>query len=92
MGWYLEHVLPKEFGVQLPPWFLCDPSYWTGKPRGADSFGARIDIEALARDDAVEEASSSLQSCIEIRNLRKVFQTPAGPKVAVDSLSLDLGW
>ena len=110
LGWYLEQVLPKEFGVQLPPWFLCDPAYWTGKPPSlgtmcANCFEARMtdrltdtlgmqratsaDIEALARDEAIEEVSSSLQSCIEIRNLRKVFKTPAGPKVAVDSLSLD---
>ena len=28
LGWYLDKVLPKEFGVQLPWYFILTSSYW----------------------------------------------------------------
>ena len=31
VGWYLENVLPKEFGVRLPWYFIFQSSFWTGK-------------------------------------------------------------
>jgi len=30
LAWYLAQVLPSEYGVQQPPWFLFLPSYWRG--------------------------------------------------------------
>ena len=28
LAWYLEMVLPGQYGGHLPPWFLLTPSYW----------------------------------------------------------------
>jgi ATP-binding cassette subfamily A (ABC1) protein 1 len=28
LGLYLEKVLPKQYGVRYPAWFLCTPQYW----------------------------------------------------------------
>lgn len=33
LGWYLENVFPKEFGVQQPPHFFLQKSYWKEEPR-----------------------------------------------------------
>lgn len=30
VGWYLEAVLPKEYGVRLPAWFCFLGAYWRG--------------------------------------------------------------
>ena len=38
LGWYFDHVVPSEFGVRHPPWFLFTAAYWRstsldGEPR-----------------------------------------------------------
>ena len=40
LGWYFDHVVPSEFGVRHPPWFLFTAAYWRstsldGEPRHA---------------------------------------------------------
>ena len=43
----------------------------------------------LAKDESREEVGDGLNSCIQIRGLHKSFATPAGTKVAIQSLDLD---
>ena len=110
LGWYLEHVLPKEFGVQQPIHFLFQTSYWKEEPRPQESFPitsslmgpiSRISRGLLGdtsdsspergeNDGSVEPVTDGLQASIEIRGLRKTFSTPAGQRVAVSSLNLDM--
>jgi hypothetical protein len=26
--WYLDHVVPNDYGLSLKPWFFLDPKYW----------------------------------------------------------------
>jgi ABC-type transport system involved in cytochrome bd biosynthesis fused ATPase/permease subunit len=90
-------VLPKEFGVQLKPWFICTPTFWLGERQS--STDTRRSLDALSQADvedddsdddaAIEPVSAGLKSLISLRGLRKTFSTPAGTKVAVHSLSLD---
>ena len=28
LAWYLDHVLPSQYGVNKTPWFCLKPSYW----------------------------------------------------------------
>ena len=30
-GWYLDEVLPKQFGIQQPWYFPCQKDYWAGR-------------------------------------------------------------
>ena len=170
LGWYFDHVVPSEFGVRHPPWFLFTAAYWRstsldGEPRNARhclylhtclclrrslrrrcccvsclhpslwvplllslclGFGGTPSCAALClrpltaiglragRQDAgelgFEDASPAPGSmsdviepttaahkqaeianrCVKIDRLRKVFSTPAGPKTAVESLSLSM--
>ena len=30
LAWYLDQVVPSEYGVHRPPHFLCKPSFWLG--------------------------------------------------------------
>lgn len=34
LAWYLNQVLPSEYGVARPPWFIFLPSYWYGTAEG----------------------------------------------------------
>ena len=34
LAWYLDQVVPTEFGLQRKPWFLCTPAYWRGDNGG----------------------------------------------------------
>jgi hypothetical protein len=87
-------VLPKEFGVQLKPWFICTPTFWLGERQSSTDTLSQMDVEASGNsssddDAAIEPVSAGLKSLISLRRLRKTFSTPAGTKVAVHSLSLD---
>ena len=39
VAWYLDQVLPSEYGLQKPFYFLCMPSYWCGAVVGTDADG-----------------------------------------------------
>jgi ATP-binding cassette subfamily A (ABC1) protein 3 len=86
LGWYLEKVLPKEFGVRLPPWFCFLPSFWTGRDPAADDGAIAAPSPAPHDDESVESVSSSLKCLVDIRGLRKVF----GSKVALKQLNLQM--
>ncbi|RHY33240.1 hypothetical protein DYB32_001770 [Aphanomyces invadans] len=32
LGWYFQQIVPHEFGVQKPWYFIFQPTYWSGKP------------------------------------------------------------
>ena len=108
LGWYLECVFPKEFGVVEKPWFVFQKHFWMGEPapqpeeqQASSSILSRLSSvilgdttdyndSAAESDGSVEPPPRGLTSCIEIRRLRKSFPTPAGTKVAVSCLNLDI--
>ena len=49
-----------------------------------------VSPERAEENGSVEPVAPGLKTCIEIKGLRKVFPTPAGTKVAVSSLNLDM--
>lgn len=100
LGWYLDNVLPSEYGVRQPPWFCFLGSYWRsstldgtddfnehdpGQPEDSDNYNRLIEPPSTSQTQA-EQAGR----CVKCNKLRKVFSTPAGPKVAVDSLTLTM--
>ena len=53
LAWYLDQVVPSEFGLQRRPWFLCTPSYWCGASRrGADGFDGGVTLGPLQANAA----------------------------------------
>lgn len=47
LAWYLDKVMPTEFGVQLKPTFLCSRSYW--KRRSGSDGGPATDRSPLLK-------------------------------------------
>lgn len=100
-GWYLDRVLPKEFGSRLPLNFLCMPSYWMGHPGSSQSMEDQIgdsDVPArCAAPDTVEAVPEAVRlrshasgAFVRTVGLRREFSTPGGTKVAVAGLDLTM--
>jgi ATP-binding cassette subfamily A (ABC1) protein 1 len=100
LGWYFDKVAPQEFGTTLPVHFIFLPSYWLGTAgshnsisdnavalieEGNDGFASSAEMEAVSSDLRSQERE---MRCVEVRKLRKTFDTPDGEKVAVKGLDL----
>ncbi|KAH8952939.1 hypothetical protein BDL97_09G111100 [Sphagnum fallax] len=90
LAWYLEQVLPSEYGAVQPAWFLFAPSYWQGGVLGvAAGPSASYEMVTMVQEE-IEEPYLSTDGqlpAVHIEKLRKVF---VGGKIAVDELTLDL--
>lgn len=103
LGYYLELVLPKEFGTRLPPNFLCTKDFWVECCGGDASVDVvtkpgtpivpRAPVDGAYAVESLGPSDVQLQTAgkgIEISGLRKEFKTPDGLLVAVDRLSLSM--
>ena len=101
LAWYLDQVAPREWGTPRPPHFLLTPQYW--RDMLSDLCGIRASPQDSTEDDAAPICLDTVETVpqaqaqelaggrgVRIRGLRKVFQTNAGEKVAVDNLDLDI--
>lgn len=75
---YIEGVFPGEFGIPMPWYFPCSPSYWCGTSRAGDDDKAAT-VPVTTDDRFFESAPPDGVAGISLVNLRKVF----GTKVAV---------
>jgi ABC-type multidrug transport system fused ATPase/permease subunit len=89
--WYLNRVVPSEFG-QPKPWnFIFKVSYWCPKALNLNDESDEGEL-GKAPDVPVEQVGEGLEQSIHegkgisIRNLRKQF----GEKTAVDNLNLTI--
>jgi len=72
LAWYFDNVIPTEYGVRRPPYFLFLPSYWTGSARrrapaaGSATTAAVSDPNKAANPD-VETAPADWRVAIDIQ-------------------------
>jgi ATP-binding cassette subfamily A (ABC1) protein 3 len=97
MAWYCDNVIPSEWGTQQPPWFFLVPSYWVPSLRNKNlKLAEQLVDSEKQEDDAIEPVGAELLeqiangNGIQIKNLRKSFNTSAGVKHAVDGLDLNM--
>ncbi|CAJ1347857.1 unnamed protein product, partial [Effrenium voratum] len=59
LGWYFDRVLPKEFGVRLPPHFFLQRSFWqsTRSPALGAAEAAELAADAALRGPAAQCAA-----------------------------------
>jgi len=91
LGWYLEQVIPHQYGVARPFYFLFLPSYWLGECAKKDGGNSEIvDIEENSSDvEPVKD--TNLLPKVQIRGLVKQYskgKTAFPP--AVDGLNLTM--
>eukprot|EP00040_Diaphanoeca_grandis_P036072 m.228737 g.228737 ORF g.228737 m.228737 type:complete len:2030 (+) comp33545_c0_seq2:117-6206(+) len=83
LTWYITNTYPGEFGSARPHMWFLRPSFWY--PPKLDMATEKPEVEL-----ASEPLAANAKLGVQIQNLRKVWITPAGPKIAVQNLSLDL--
>ena len=96
LAWYLEHVLPNEYGARQPLWFCLRPSFWFGTWMSEPNHTP--DVDGQAENDRAAEfvepvpAVMAAQASVVIQSLRKQFVEGRGrhrrETVAVSSLDL----
>ena len=102
LGWYLDQVVPSQWGIKEKPLFFLTREYWTrskspapvnamahnGSPESHDN---PVAAEARVDEDTVEmQQMRRDHKCIDIQKLRKTFPTPDGEMVAVDGLTMTM--
>mmetsp|Transcript_24977 Transcript_24977/g.75215 ORF Transcript_24977/g.75215 Transcript_24977/m.75215 type:complete len:1447 (+) Transcript_24977:67-4407(+) len=91
LAWYIEKVLPGQYGIAQPPWFILLPSFWCGSSRrrapSPHAMNKAMEPEAAADFECPPDG---LRAGVDIVNLRKIFHVHGQTKVAVDNLSLSL--
>ena len=96
LAWYLEHVLPNEYGARQPLWFCLKPSFWFSKwmsePYHTPAEDGQGEGDSIAEYVEPVPASMAAQASVVIQSLRKQFVEGRGrhkrETVAVSSLDL----
>ena len=95
LGFYLENVVPLEFGTAKPFYFLFTKKYWVGDSEsslgrnkvypasGREMIGNRENFE----DESNYSDKIKTGECLSIKNLNKKFEDG---KVAVNNLSINM--
>ncbi|KAM8950936.1 ATP-binding cassette sub-family A member 17-like isoform 3-T4 [Lycaon pictus] len=91
VAWYVEAVLPGEYGIPKPWYFFVMPSHWQGRSssltRSVLDMG---DPDKASESKFIQEEPTDLAKGIEIRQLYKVYQTGKSKHVAVKGLTMNL--
>lgn len=92
IGWYVESIMPGDYGVPQPWHFCFLPSYWCGTPRDAEFIEKEDDEdpEKALRGEYLEEEPSDLIPGIRIKHLTKAFRVNGKRRVAVRDLTLNM--
>ncbi|XP_046858898.1 phospholipid-transporting ATPase ABCA3-like [Xenia sp. Carnegie-2017] len=92
IAWYVEAVIPGEYGIPEKPWFFLTKSYWfgisTSKVDDSQELAPSMNLHVKSAD--YEEEPTDLEIGVSICNLKKVFRSSLGEKVAVDDLSFNM--
>eukprot|EP00030_Apusomonadida_sp_AF-17_P000548 a175002_751.p1 GENE.a175002_751~~a175002_751.p1 ORF type:complete len:854 (-),score=472.33 a175002_751:20-2533(-) len=80
LTWYLDNVIPSQFGVARPFYFFLMPSYWTGKVKRRSDDHHFETVDDSGFDDAVRAEFEMAKSdsfpedaAIRLYNIRKTF-------------------
>ncbi|TMW60126.1 hypothetical protein Poli38472_000168 [Pythium oligandrum] len=70
LGWYLENVFPRTFGVQRKWYFVFQPSYWfPGRAKSRNSSSADADESELRRLTEAEDGESGQEEDSTLREM-----------------------
>ncbi|CAM6122589.1 unnamed protein product [Calypogeia fissa] len=88
LAWYLEQVLPSQYGARLSPWFFLKSSYWYSDIKYRADYELVTEMEDPCWQNEVEPVGGgNFVAAVQVKDLKKVFP---GGKVAVDGLNLTI--
>jgi ATP-binding cassette subfamily A (ABC1) protein 3 len=93
LGWYLEQVIPRQYGVAKKWYFLLTPSFWKevfpcSKNRASHetSYNSFSEADGTVEEGTVEHVSADAQ--LRISNLVKIYNPKKPP--AINNLNLSM--
>ena len=81
---YCERVVPSEWGVELPPWFFCLPSWWCDRPMHRDHSERKFGRFYEIKNGGDNERGISLYG------LFKRFPSQSEDEAAVRGIDMDM--
>ena len=98
IAWYLDNVLPGEFGVKLPFWFVFSPKYWRhifcSRNAATSSTAASVQTSTPAKI-ATDHSAHAAAAAVEVSGLVKMFRKyplyeSVHDKLAVNGVSFSI--
>ncbi|XP_035448265.1 cholesterol transporter ABCA5 isoform X1 [Spodoptera frugiperda] len=93
-AYWLDAVIPSEYGIKQKPWFCLLPSFWLGSRRGrVSAVHFHSNGEAAAHNKDIEPVPRELQDkeAIRIVGLQKSFRHCRKPEIkAIDNIDLSI--
>ena len=88
LAWYIEQVMPKQYGVRRPLLFFLYPSYWKSYfPSSAHGYNT-LGADEWGTGDNEEAVAPGMEAKVMIKGLVKQYQ--GADRKAVDELSLSM--
>nr|UOU03314.1 ATP-binding cassette subfamily A3-like 1 [Brachionus rubens] len=88
LTWYLENILPGDFGIPLPFYFPLTKNYWF--PQNILKNSKKYQQSLNSSDNsAFESEPFNLKKTVSISNLSKTFKTFRAYKTAVNNISIN---
>ena len=88
LAWYFSHVIPGEWGINQPWYFLFSPKYWRGRGRKVTNhkLDQKQTVENFEDIDIGLTRQVESGQALAIRDLVKTFKS----KTVVDNINLDI--
>lgn len=99
LAYYLDNVIPSEYGTKRKPWFIFQKSFWVKtrskfyKLSSTEGVDNQVFSTEAPENPDVELVSAEMKqrTAVRIRNLEKIFSSRGKkPVKAVDDFSLDI--
>lgn len=91
IGFYLENVIPHQYGIQKPWYFLFTSSYWCGTDQIQNTDDKNEELNNKKEENFQDESNYQKiykqEECLRILNIQKTFDDG---KVALKGASLNL--
>ncbi|CAF0854082.1 unnamed protein product [Brachionus calyciflorus] len=87
LTWYLENILPGDFGLPLPFYFPFTKNYWF--PQNIVKNAQKYKPESTNEKSSFESEPSNLKKTVAITNLSKTFKTFRTYKTAVKDVTIN---
>eukprot|EP01135_Chromosphaera_perkinsii_P003345 Nk52_evm45s240 gene=Nk52_evmTU45s240 len=79
VAWYMNQVIPSEFGTSRPWYFLFTKSFWRGNECDDQKADEEIEDDSdFTPPVALEEVKGNVPVGIDVQNVSKIFTLPNG--------------
>ena len=75
LGYYLQNVLPHEFGIRKPFYFICTKNYWCGSKKNENAKNLNQNIEILEDEEGRSSQKKMLKPVEKQKKIDSNFES-----------------